>query len=135
MEILYPPRRMPEHHYSPEAEDFSRITKVMEEVLSFTQEALIKFQLSLSAPDQLIVSQFARSAFLKDPEAWKAHYCVPGQDDQEEEEEEAKEDTVVNGENNGDCEEVLQDQEDNNFIPMPPRSPRNSIESSKSVRI
>ena len=66
----------------------------MEEVLSSAQETLIKFLISLSALDQLIVSQEARSAFVKDPETLKAHYCVPGQDDQEEEEEEAEENTA-----------------------------------------
>ena len=81
---VYPPRGMPEYCYSPEAEDFLRKTKTMEEVLSSTQETLIKFLISLSAPEQLIVSQEAQCAFLKDPEALKAHYRVPGQDDQEE---------------------------------------------------
>ena len=91
---------MPDYHYSPEAEDFVRKTKIMEEVLSSTQETLIKFLISLSAPEKLIVSQEAQSTFLKNPEALKAHYCVPTQDDDEEQEEEDAE-TVVppHGEN------------------------------------
>ena len=64
---------MPEYRYSPEAEDFSRKTKIMEEVFTSTQEAIIRFLISLLAPEQLILSQEARSAFLKDPEAAKNH--------------------------------------------------------------
>ena len=60
----------------------------MEEVLSATQEILIKFLISLSPPEQIILSQEAQSAFLKNPEALKAHYCVPSQADNEEQEEE-----------------------------------------------
>ena len=37
--------------------------------------------------------------------------------------------------NNDDCQEDFQEEEDRDFIPSPPSSPRNSIESSKSVRI
>ena len=104
----------------------------MVEVLSSTRETLIRFLISLPAPEQLIVSLEARSAFLKNPESFKAQYSVL---DQEEEEEEVEENTVINGEDNGDREDVLQDQEEQNPVPMPPHSPRNSIESSKSVRI
>ena len=123
---------MPEYRYSLDAEDFSRKTQAMVEVLSSTWETLIRFLISLSAPDQLIVSLEARSAFLKDPEALKAQYSVL---DQEEEEEDVEENTVINGEDNGDREEVLQDQEDQNPVPTPPSSPRNCIESSQSVWI
>ena len=45
---IYPNRGIPEYQYSPEAEDFSRKTKIMEEVLSLCQETLKKFLLSLS---------------------------------------------------------------------------------------
>ena len=48
---IYPDRGMPKHQYSPEADDFSRKTKIMEEVLSFCQETLNKFLLSLSVAD------------------------------------------------------------------------------------
>ena len=77
----YPPLGMPESCYSPEGEDFSRKTSLMEEVLSATQEILIKFLISLSPPEQIILSQEAQSAFLKNPEALKAHYLVPSQAD------------------------------------------------------
>ena len=40
---IYPDRGLPEYHYSPEAELFSRKTKIMEEVLTTTQEAMIRF--------------------------------------------------------------------------------------------
>ena len=97
---IYPDRGLPEYRYSPEAEDFSRKTKIMEEVLTTTQETMIRFLISLLAPEQLILSQEDRSAFLKDPEAAKAYDHVL---DQEEEEEQAKENIILNGEDNGDC--------------------------------
>ena len=67
--LQYPPLGMPESRYSPEEEDFSRKTSLMEEVLSTTQEILIKFLISLSPPEKIILSQEAQSAFLKNPEA------------------------------------------------------------------
>ena len=65
----------------------------MEEVLSTTQETMIRFLISLPAPEQLIFSQEARPAFLKDPEAAQAHYRVL---DQEKEEEQAEENIILN---------------------------------------
>ena len=56
----------------------------MKEVLTSTQETMIRFLISLPAPEQLILSQEARSAFLKDPEAAKAHYRVLDQEEEEE---------------------------------------------------
>ena len=55
----YPPLGMPESRYSPKGEDFSRSTSLVEEVLSTTQEILIKFLISLSLPKQIILSQGA----------------------------------------------------------------------------
>ena len=74
---LYPPLGMPESHYSPEGQDFSRKTSLTEEVLSSTREILIWFLISLSPPERIILSQEAQSVFLKNPEALIAHYCVP----------------------------------------------------------
>ena len=74
----------------------------MEKVLSTTQEAMIRFLISLLAPEQLILSQEARSAILKDPEAVKSHY---GDQDQEEEEDRAADETIVIGEDNDDRQE------------------------------
>ena len=116
----------------PRGRRFLKKDKSHSEVLSTTQETMIRFLISLLAPEQLILSQEARSAFLKDPEAAKTHYPVL---DQEEEEERDEDNTIVNGENNNDRQEDFQEEEDRDFIPLPPRSPRNSIESSKSVRI
>ena len=65
---------MPEYRYSPEAEDFSRKIKIMEEVLSLCQETLKKFLLSLSLADQHIVSLEAEITVLKNPNAWEADY-------------------------------------------------------------
>ena len=83
----YPPLGMPESRYSPEGQDFSRKTSPMEEVLSATQEILIRFLISLYPPEQIILSQEAQSAFLKYPEALIAHYRVLSQDDDEDQEE------------------------------------------------
>ena len=74
---IYPDRGMPEYRYSPEAEDFSRKIKIMEEVLSLCQETLKKFLLSLSLADQHIVSLEAKITFLKNPNAWEADYRTP----------------------------------------------------------
>ena len=71
---IYPDRGVPEYHYSLVTEDFLRKTRIIEEVLSTTQEAMIRFLISPLAPEQLILSQEARSTFLKDPEAVKSHY-------------------------------------------------------------
>merc|ERR1711867_406762 len=56
-------------------------TKIIEEVLSLSQETLKKFLLSLSVADQHIVSLEAKITFLKNPNAWETDYCVP--DDKE----------------------------------------------------
>ena len=93
---------------------------------------MIRFLISLLAPLQLRLLQEARSTFLKDPEALRIHY---GDQDQEQEEERDGEETVANGENLGLGQEDFQEEEEDcDFVP-PPHSPRNSIESSKSVRI
>ena len=105
---------------------------MVEEDLSFSQEVMMTFLMSLPACEQLILSQEARSSFLKNPEALRSHY---GNQDWEQEEERDREETVNNGENLGLGQEDFQEQEeDRDFVP-PPCSPRNSIESSKSVRI
>ena len=130
----YPPLGMPESRYSPEGQDFSRKTSLMEEVLSTTQEILIKFLISLSPPEQIILSQEAQSAFLKNPEALKAHYCVPSQDDDEEQEET---NTVVpphveNPEDTQDVEENIQERDEvrSNHL-----SPQISLASSKTTKL
>ena len=46
----------------------------MEDILSSSQEVMMAFLMSLPAREQLILSQEARSPFLKDPEALRSHY-------------------------------------------------------------
>ena len=127
---IYPDRGIPEYWYSPEAEDFSRKTKTMEEVLSLSQETLKKFLLSLSVADQHIVSLEAKITFLKDPKVWEADYHVP-----EDKEEEEDVNTIINngaGEEIAQGEEVTWDQDDvrsNNL------SQRVSIASSKTIKL
>ena len=103
----------------------------MEEVLSSTQEILINFLLSLSAPEQLIVSQEAQSAFLKNPEALKAHYCVPSQADDEEQEDDAKTVVPPHGENP----EGAQGEEYEEKVRSHPSSPVISLASSKMTKL
>ena len=130
-DIIYPNQGVFGYCYNPEGEEFSRKTRIVEEVLSFSQEVMMMFLMSLPAHEQLILSQEARSSFLKNPEALRSHY---GNQDQEQEEERDREETVNNGENLGLGQEDFQEQEEDcDFVP-PPHSSRNSIESYKSVR-
>ena len=48
---IYPGRGQPEHRYSPEAEDFARKTRVMDEVLAESQETLKRFLIELPAAE------------------------------------------------------------------------------------
>ena len=89
---------------------------------------MIRFLISLPAPEQLILSQEARSAFLKDPEAIRSHN---GDQDQEQAEDRDGDNTIVNGQTNDDRQEDLLQEDDRDFVPSPSWSPRNSIESSK----
>ena len=95
-DTVYPDQGVSGYCYSPEGEEFSRKTRIVEEVLSFSQKVMIRFLMSLPAREQLILSQEARSTFLKNPEALESHY---GNQDQEQEEERDREETVNNGEN------------------------------------
>ena len=72
----------------------------MEEVLSTTQEAMIRFLISLPTPEQFTLSQEARYAILKDPEAVRSHH---GDQDQEQAENRDGDNTIVNGQTNDDC--------------------------------
>ena len=131
----YPGRGQQEHRYSPGAEDFSNKTNTMEGVLSQCQEVLKRFFISLPAADQAIVSLEARTAFLKSPTVWQAGYCNLDQDNDQEDQEDDEE-TVIGqqgaGQDTPHAEEGVhnEEQETNSN-----QSPRNSIESSKSVRI
>ena len=57
--------------------------KIMEEVLSLSQETLKKFLLYLSVGDQHMVSLETKTTFLKDPKALEAFYGIPKEDVEE----------------------------------------------------
>ena len=79
------------------------------------------FLMSLPAREQLILSQEARSPFLKDPEALRSHYR--NQDQEQADKERDREENVNSGENPGLGQEDFQEQEDDpDFINSPPRS-------------
>ena len=95
-DTIYPNQGVSGYRYSPDGQEFSRKTRIVEEVLSFSQEVMMMFLMSLPAREQLILSQEARSSFLKNPEALRCHY---GNQDQEQEEEvRDREETVDSGE-------------------------------------
>ena len=107
----------------------------MEEVLSSTQEILIKFLISLSPPEQIILSQEAQSVFLMNPAALKAHYRVRSQADDKEHKE--KTNTVVpphveNPEDAQDEEENVQGQDKVRYCHS---SPQISLASSKTTKL
>ena len=133
---------MPESRYSPEGEDFIRKTTVMEETLSYTQEVLIKFLLSLPAPEQVILSQEAENVFLKNLDTLKVHYQARGQDDQEKEEEDAR--TIINNEtpppahtplHNEDQEDTQSEENLEALNTSTHSSPGQSLASSKTVKL
>ena len=54
---------MPQSRYNPDNKDLTRKTSLMEEVLNTMRDMLIKFIVSLPAPEQLIMSQEAQLVF------------------------------------------------------------------------
>ena len=141
-EPVYPLRDMPESKYNPDNEDLSRKTSQMEEVLISARDMLAQFIVSLPAPEQIYMVQEAMLPFLKNLDTIKAHFVAKSIGNAGDQEEEDDTNTVINGGDNGADEEVPQDEENNilnqggdNYVPSPSRSPRNFIESSKSVRI
>ncbi len=131
----YPPLGMPESHYSPEGQYFSRKTSLMEEVLSATQEILIRFLISLSPPEQIIFSQEAQSAFLKNPEALIAHYRVLSQDDDEDQEEETNTVIPPHLDNPEDAQEGEENAQAQDEVRSHHSSPQNSQTSSKTTKL
>ena len=85
--------------YSPDGQEFSRKTRIVEDILSSSQEVMMAFLMSLPAREQLILSQEARSSFLKDPEALRSHYRNQDQEQAEDEEDGGQNDN--SGENPG----------------------------------
>ena len=122
---IYPDRGQPEFRYSPGAEDFTNKTKAMELVSAQSIETLKAFYLALSAADKATVSQTAKTVFLRNPAEW----TPPNVDQADEQDEEQANDTEEAG-NNTD-----QDEDTAGVNTRVHRSPRNSVESSKSVVI
>ena len=54
-DTIYPDQGVSGYRYSPEGEEFSRKTRIIEEVLSFSQEVMMTFLMSLPALEQLIL--------------------------------------------------------------------------------
>ena len=133
--LIYPALGQPESRYSPAGVDFPRKTGLMEEALAEAQEVMIRFLLSLPDPQQIILSQEARSVFLKDINALKAIYRVPSLHEEEELQEEpdpvvppavvAPEDDQAIEENINDTDEVRSNES----------SPPNSLASSKTTKL
>lgn len=140
-EPTYPERGMPESRYNPEYQDLARKTSQLEEILTSARDALANFILSLPGHEQIYIIQEAILPFHKNLDAIKA-YCAEksiGYVDGREREDD--ENTVVNG-GGGAAREKPEDQEHNvfnpggdNLIPSPCTSPRNSLNSSKSLKI
>ena len=141
-EPAYPQRGMPESRYNPDNEDLARKTSQLEEALVSAKDALARFVNSLPAREQILIVQEAILPFLKNLDTIKAYCAENPAGIPEDQEEEDDRDTIVNGGENGANGEVPEGEENNvlnpggdNQIPTPPGSPRNSIESSRSVRI
>jgi len=130
---------MPESRYNPDNQDLARKTSDLEEILTSARDALANFITSLPAHEQIYIVQEAILPFHKNLEALKA-YCAAlsignGQDT------EHNENTDANG-LGGAARENPEDQEHNilnpggdNLAPSPQNSPRNSLTSSKSLKI
>ena len=56
-DTVYPDQGVSGYCYSPEGREFSRKTRIVEEVLSFSQEVMMTFLMSMPACEQLIISQ------------------------------------------------------------------------------
>ena len=122
---IYPDRGQPEFCYSPGAEDFTNKTKAMELVSAQSIEALKAFYLALSAADKATVSQTAQTVFLRNPAEW----IPPNLDQADEQDKQQTSDTE--DDTAGNNTEQEDDTAGNNTNVQ--CSPRNSIESSKSV--
>ena len=85
--------------YSPDGLEFSKKTRIVEDILSSSQEVMMAFLMSLPAREQLILSQEAWSSFLKDPEALRSHYRNKDQEPADVERD--REENVNSGENPG----------------------------------
>ena len=135
-EPTYPQRGMPESRYNPDNQDLARKTSDLEDILTSARNALANFITSLPAHEQIYIVQEAILPFHKNLEAIKA-YCDAqainnGQDTEDTNANGLGEATRVNPE---DQEQNILNPEEDNHIPSPRNSPRNSLTSSKSVKI
>ena len=124
---------MPKSRYNPDNEDIARKTSQLEEVLTSTIDALVHFIMSLLAPEKTYMAQEARIPLLKNLDAIKAYVAAKSVSKVGDQDEEDDMNTIINGEDNGDGEEIPQEEENNNLnqggdnpVPMPPHSPRSS---------
>ena len=131
----YPQRGMPESRYSPDNEELTRKASLIEEVLISTRETLLKFIVSLPAPEQILLVQEAILPFLRNLDVIKAHFAerVVGDAEDQEEEEEEETNTVVpphveNPEDTQDAEENIQERDE---VRSNHSSPNISLASSK----
>merc|ERR1712082_181622 len=118
--------------YNPDNQDLARKTSELEDILTSARQALANFITSLPAQEQIYIVQEAILPFHKNLEAIKA-YCDAqvidnGQD---------TEDTNANdlGEAARMNPEEQEHPGEDNQIPSPRNSPRNSLTLSKSVKI
>ena len=123
---VYPDRGRPEFRYGPQGEDFKGKTKAMELVSLQAIEALKGFFISLPTNERSTVSQLAQSVFLRNPAQW-----IP-QADNVNRNNGQEEDVNVTGEQQTEGE---QREDTAGSANTPQGSPRNSIQSSKSVII
>ena len=146
---VFPEIGAPESRYSPDNEDLSRKTSQMEEVLNTTRDMLINFIISMSAAEQIPISQEAQLTFLKNLEVIKSHLIAKATGDNGDQDEEDNTDTVINGEDTGVNDEVpivnyltgedsgvpILNPGGDNLVPTPSPSSRNSQGSCKPLRI
>merc|ERR1711989_15414 len=135
-EPTYPQRGMPESRYNPDNQDVARKTSDLEDILTSAKNALANFITSLPAHKQIYIVQEAILPFHKNLEAIKA-YCDAqaidnGQDTEDTNANDLGEATRVNPK---DQEHNILNPGEDNHIPSPCNSPRNSLTSSKSVKI
>ena len=140
---IYQAREMTESRYNPDIEEIARKTSLIGEVLISTRDALVCFIISLPAPDQIY--KLVREAILpcvKILDTITAFFGSKSIGNAGDQDDEDKTNTIVNGGDNGDQEEVPQDEENNslnqdgdNPVPSLPYSQRNSLISSKSLKI
>merc|ERR1711989_52547 len=135
-EPTYPQRGMPESRYNPDNQDLARKTSDLEDILTSARNALANFITSLPAHKQIYIVQEAILPFHKNLEAIKAYCDAQAIDNGQD-----TEDTNTNGlgeasrVNHEDQEHNILNPGEDNHIPSPRNSPRNSLTSSKSVKI